>query len=81
MYPSPEQIAILYAERDAAIMRLAAKGTVDTSDLTALDRLGRFRVVVELWAVCTEAARAALLADQHPHVRSAACLATPHPQV
>lgn len=75
MYPNKAQLEVMYAERDAAINRLAGQSSVDVADLRSLDRLGRFKVAAELWASCTDEARSALLADEHPHVRSAAQIA------
>ncbi len=74
-YPSPQELEVLYAERDAAVLALAAKGRIEAPDLVALDRLGRCKVANEHWGICDGSARQALLNDPHHYVRSCACLA------
>lgn len=73
-YPSPQELKIIYAKREASIRRLRKKGEVSVDDLNDLDRLGRFRVADELWAWCSQSTKTALLGDAHAHVRSAASL-------
>lgn len=34
-YPSPQELEVLYAERDAAVLALAAKGRIEAPDLVA----------------------------------------------
>lgn len=74
-YPSPQELEVLYAERDAAVLALATKGHIEAPDLVALDRLGRFKVANEHWGICDSTARHALLNDPHHFVRSCASLA------
>ena len=69
-----EQIERLYEVRNAYVASLKIIGYVTIADLHRLDRLGRFRVADECWFICSPQAREALLADQHPHVRSAAVI-------
>lgn len=68
-------IEALYAKREADIAAMAQKGKITVDDVTSLDRLGRFSVAVDHWALCSDGAKMSLLNDQHPHVRSAARLA------
>lgn len=72
---SPKALEAQYAERERAILALSSKGVISASDLLDLDRLGRCQVANELWALCDQSARNALLRDEHPHVRSCAVLA------
>lgn len=74
-YPSPEELEVIYAERDAAIEKLGRKAQIEISDLQQLDRIGRFKTVCQLWQKCSPAAQEALRNDQHHSVRSAAVLA------
>lgn len=74
-YPSPEEIEVIYAKRDADIARLRGQTTIEVADLEAIDRLGRFQVCCDLWAKCSESARQRLRNDAHHFVRSAAVLA------
>lgn len=74
-YPSPQELEVIYAERDAAVAALAAKGKIEAADLAPLDRLGRCKVANEHWGICDESARHALLNDMHHFVRACACLA------
>ena len=71
-YPSHAEMQGIYAERDADIAAMRQRGVVAPPDLLAVDRLGRCRVANELWGICTQEARQALLEDPHPHVRSCA---------
>ncbi len=63
--PSRDELVVLYAGHDKVISELSAKAAITEHDLTQLDRIGRFRVVVELWERCDEAAQLALLNDRH----------------
>ena len=74
-YPSPAQVELLYAQRAKQVADLARRGSIKADDLPHLDRLGRFKIVVEHWPLCDESARQALLKDTHHSVRSAAILA------
>ncbi|MDG1580954.1 hypothetical protein [Pseudomonas sp. GOM6] len=74
-YPSPQQLEVLYAEREAAVLALAGKGTIVAASLADLDRLGRCKVANEHWGICDESARQALLNDAHHSVRACATLA------
>ena len=75
-YPTPSEVAEIYAQRDEQIAALEQRPEQITfSDLLPLDRLGRFRVACDLWAKCEESARSALLDDVHAHVRAAAEIA------
>ena len=75
-YPSHEELEVLYAEREAAVAALGAKGRIEVADLTSLDRYGRCKVANEHWGICDASARHALLNDKHHFVRSCASLAT-----
>lgn len=74
MYPSPSQIQVIYAEREAQIKVLSKRHSIIAEDVHALTRHGRFQVADELWAKCDQGARTALLNDEHAQVRSAAKL-------
>lgn len=82
-YPSPKEVQAIYDRRDRDLARLALRASsprgIDVGDLHALDRLGRVRVANELWGLCSEVARQALLTDEHAHVRSCAALASTRP--
>jgi hypothetical protein len=66
-YPSPKELEVLYARRDAAVASLGGKDRITAADLAVLDRLGRCKVANEHWAICDEPA--------HHFVRSCAQLA------
>ncbi len=74
-YPTPSELKALYAAREVALARLNDKESIEPADLNALDRLGRFRVVTELWGKCPAPTQSLLVNDPHPHVRSAARIA------
>lgn len=72
---SPAELKRIYTEREAAIEKLIAKGTIVASDLQGLDRIGRCTVAIDHWGICDESARQALRDDVHHFVRSCAALA------
>lgn len=72
---SPNELELLFAQRQDAVAMLVTTGGIKAEDLNPLDRLGRCMVANDHWSICDEAARSALLNDQHPHVRSCARLA------
>ncbi|HFS8928961.1 TPA: hypothetical protein ACH1VU_006237 [Pseudomonas aeruginosa] len=74
-YPSPKELVVLYAERDAAVAAMADKGIIEAADLAPLDCLGRCKVANEHWGICDVSARHTLLNDTHHFVRACACLA------
>ncbi|CAI9912150.1 TPA: hypothetical protein ACNVX4_005943 [Pseudomonas aeruginosa] len=74
-YPRPQQLEVLYAEREKAVSSLGTKKSIQAADLEALDYLGRCKVANEHWQICDESARRALLNDAHHFVRSCAKLA------
>ncbi|WP_139313514.1 hypothetical protein [Rhodoferax antarcticus] len=74
MHPSPAEIEKIYSDRKAQVAGLAAKGSISVQDIQALTRHGRFQVADELWTICDEGAKKALISDEHHHVRSAAIL-------
>ena len=73
---SPNELELLFAQRQDAVAMLVTTGGIKAEDLNPLDRLGRCMVANDHWSICDEAARSALLNDQHPHVRSCARLAS-----
>lgn len=73
--PNNAELESFYEQRENEVTVLSQKPVVTADDLVSLDRLGRFRVANELWTKCDQAARYALLHDEHHHVRSAAALA------
>ena len=64
------------AKRNELIQAMVESGSIKLGDLVALDRLGRFPVASEHWALCDKTARDSLLSDQHPHVRSCALISS-----
>lgn len=66
----------LYVARGVAVAALRDRQLVTTKDLHSLDRLGRALIANSLWHCCDAGARAALLGDAHPHVRSVAALSS-----
>lgn len=72
--PSPAEIEEIYRVRKLKVAALSRLPEVDASDLLEMDRLGLCMVASDLWTKCTPAARARLLNDAHPHVRSCASL-------
>ena len=70
----PGVVRVLYAMRTVELDRLAEKREITRDDLQTLDRHGRFEVANEMYVQCDGPARAALLDDTHPHVRSTAVL-------
>lgn len=62
----------LYQLREEEVATLSQRPVVTVDDLRDLDRLGRFLVADGLFEKCDDAARHALLHDEHPHVRSCA---------
>jgi hypothetical protein len=62
----------LYRLREAEIEALSAAHVITEANLRDLDRLGRLMVAEGLFEKCDEAARYALIHDDHPHVRSCA---------
>ena len=66
----------IYSKRRAQVAELVSRARITVEDLQTLDRLGRFTVSAEHWDLCDDIARKALLADAHPHVRSAALLSS-----
>lgn len=65
----------LYQLREAEVESLGRRDVIHEVDLRDLDRLGRFMVADGLFEKCDEAARHALLHDEHAHVRSCAEIA------
>ncbi|MBB5546583.1 hypothetical protein A8H39_01975 [Paraburkholderia fungorum] len=65
----------LYQLREAEIERLTHRDVIVAPDLQGLDRGARFLVAATLFEKCDDAARQALLYDEHPHVRSCAVIA------
>ncbi|EKF7416907.1 TPA: hypothetical protein MXR76_004046 [Pseudomonas aeruginosa] len=74
-YPRPQQLEVLYAEREKAVSTLGSKSVIQAADLDTLDYLGRCKIANEHWQICDETARRALLNDAHHFVRSCAKLA------
>lgn len=72
--PKPSDIDQLYQARNRLVDELKSKGSVSLTDLAKLDRLGRFRIADECWAICSMPVRLALLDDVHHQVRSAALI-------
>lgn len=72
--PIASDVDRLYAVRDEFVAKLQAKGSITVHDLRGLDRLGRCKVAVDSWAICTSEAREELLSDQHHQVRSCAVI-------
>lgn len=64
----------LHARRAEFIQSFKAAGTIKLSNLSEMDRLGRYEVADECWNLCTPKAKQALLTDSHPHIRSAALM-------
>ena len=75
-YPSPAELAGIYAHREVQVARLLAAPSIEAADVAELDRLGRCKIANEGWRQATAQARWALLNDPHPHVRSCAFLAS-----
>lgn len=71
---SPMEAQALMDAREAFVSNLVQVGRVSPEDLMRLDRLGRFKVADECWAICDEQARDYLLNDAHHQVRAAALL-------
>lgn len=71
-YPSPAELEKLYAEKDATVARLGSLLCIQQADLAGQHRMVRFEVACQFWAKCEQGVQAALLHDEHPHVRSAA---------
>lgn len=69
-----EDIEVLYARRAEFLQRFKAAGTIKLSNLSEMDRLGRYEVANDCWKLCTRRAKQALLTDSHPQVRSAALM-------
>jgi hypothetical protein len=72
---SPQELKTRYQKRLEQVADLSRKGSVTATELLALDRLSRLKVANELWNICDQSARDALLDDEHAHVRSCARLA------
>lgn len=72
---SRQELEAFYAERDFAVSELVIQGRINASDLAKLERLGRFKIADEHWAICDASARKALLNDAHHFVRSCAAIA------
>ncbi|MDR8889499.1 hypothetical protein FEP63_05179 [Burkholderia multivorans] len=64
----------LYLLREAEVERLSQRDVIKEADLHDLDRGARAVVAGMLYGKCDEAARHALLHDEHAHVRSAAVI-------
>lgn len=64
----------LYRLREAEVERLSQRDVIKEADLHDLDRGARAVVAGMLYGKCDEAARHALLHDEHAHVRSAAVI-------
>ena len=64
----------VYAARDTFVAALKERGNIEPSDLSNLDRLGRFKVADECWDISSIDTRQALLDDPHHQVRSAAVI-------
>lgn len=64
----------LYQLREAEVEALSRRSVLKEADLRELDRGGRAVVASMLYSKCDDAARHALLHDEHPHVRSAAAI-------
>ncbi|MGF6440079.1 hypothetical protein [Paraburkholderia youngii] len=62
----------LYQLREAEVAVLSRQSVITEADIRQLDRGARGMVADLLLAKCDEAARHALLHDEHPHVRSIA---------
>ncbi|MGT2457664.1 hypothetical protein ACU4GI_32700 [Cupriavidus basilensis] len=77
-YPTPAELQTIYDANDATVAGLAGQVSIGPEDLANATRHVRVRVAGELWAKCDALARALLLADPHPHVRSNALLADAH---
>ena len=75
-YPSQEDISAQDAARENVLDQLNQQRTITIEDVQKLDRLGRYQVACDMWNKCDRAAQSALRDDPHPHVRSAANLAT-----
>lgn len=79
MYPvkgsmPPAVVHQLYRLREAEVERLSQHDVIKEADLLDLDRGARAVVAGMLYGKCDEAARHALLHDEHAHVRSAAVI-------
>lgn len=72
--PKSGEVERLYQARIRFVERLKAIGAVTLDDLGKLDRLGRFQVANECWAICSDDARKALLEDSHHQVKSTASI-------
>lgn len=75
----PAVVEQLYAIRRTEVETLAARASIEMTDLAHLDRGARFMVADTLFASCRPDARHALLNDEHHSVRSAADIASRNP--
>jgi hypothetical protein len=62
----------LFAEVEGCVSRLRECGEVTVGDVVSAHRMTAFRIAAQLWNICDNAARQALVANKHPHVRKTA---------
>ena len=68
-YIEPSEAVRIYVARETLVAALKEKGSIELTDLTNLDSLGRYKVADECWEISSISARQALLNDAHPQVR------------
>lgn len=69
------EIEKMYDEQDQAVKKLMAKDIIVPSDLNALNRIGKCKLVNSAWLQCSNNTQHALLHDEHHFVRGCATMA------
>lgn len=70
---SQADIEKMYDDQFKIVNELLNRSLIESTDLAALNRIGKCRLIeVGGWPKCSQAAKAALLSDEHHFVRSSA---------